>query len=88
MKTPIARRSALQLSVFTASAVALPALLLRPAVAQTPRRLTPSQSEGPFYPDQALADADADLLKNGNVAYGGGQPAWVSGVVSDPISGS
>ncbi len=66
--------------------------LLRPAVAQTPRRLTPAQSEGPFYPDQALADADADLLKNGSVAYASGQAAWVSGVVSDvegkPVSGA
>lgn len=86
------RRSALRLSAALTASVALPALLLRPAVAQTPRRLTPSQSEGPFYPDQALADADADLLKNGSVDYTGGQPAWVSGVVSDlagkPVSGA
>ncbi len=92
MTTLIARRSALQLSVFAAGAVALPALLLRPALAQTPRRLTPSQSEGPFYPDQQMEDADADLLKTGNVAYAAGQPAWVSGVVSDlqgkPVSGA
>jgi protocatechuate 3,4-dioxygenase beta subunit len=67
-------------------------LLLRPAKAQTPRKLTPSQSEGPFYPDQQMQDADADLLKNGVVAYTGGQSAWVSGVVSDldgkPVSGA
>lgn len=92
MTTPIARRSALQLSVRAASALALPALLLRPALAQTPRRLTPSQSEGPFYPDQQMQDADADLLKNGNVSYANGQAAWVSGVVSDlegkPVSGA
>ena len=86
------RRSALRLSAALTASVALPALLLHPAMAQTPRRLTPSQSEGPFYPDQALADADADLLKNGTVAYKGGQSAWVSGVVSDqagrPVSGA
>lgn len=86
------RRSALQLSLLSAAGIALPALLQRPAMAQTTRRLTPSQSEGPFYPDQALADADADLLKNGNVAYASGQAAWVSGVVSDvegkPVSGA
>ena len=86
------RRSALRLSAALTASLTLPALLLRPAVAQTPRRLTPSQSEGPFYPDQALADADADLLKNGTVDYKGGQPAWVSGMVSDqagkPISGA
>ena len=85
------RRSALRLSAALTASVALPALLLRPAVAQTPRRLTPSQSEGPFYPDQALADADADLLRNGSVDYTAGQPAWGSGVVSDqagkPVSG-
>lgn len=88
----IQRRSALNLSLWATASLALPSLLLRPATAQTPRRLTPSQSEGPFYPDQALADADADLLKNGNAAYAKGQPAWVSGVVSDldgkPISGA
>jgi protocatechuate 3,4-dioxygenase, beta subunit len=92
MKPQIARRSALQFSALAASTIALPALLLRTAFAQTPRRLTPSQSEGPFYPDQQLQDADADLLKNGNVAYTSGQPAWVSGVVSDldgkPVSGA
>ncbi len=86
------RRDALRLSAALAASVALPTLLLRPAVAQTPRRLTPSQSEGPFYPDQALQDADADLLKNGNVDYKNGENAWVSGVVMDlqgkPVSGA
>jgi protocatechuate 3,4-dioxygenase, beta subunit len=92
MKPLIARRSALQFSMCAASAVALPTLLLHPAIAQTPRKLTPSQSEGPFYPDQQIQDADADLLRNGIVAYTGGQSAWVSGVVSDlegkPVSGA
>ena len=86
------RRDALRLSAALAASVALPTLWLRPAVAQTPRRLTPSQSEGPFYPDQALQDADADLLKNGTVDYRNGESAWVSGVVSDlsgkPVSGA
>ncbi len=90
----VLRRSALKLSVLTAASVALPVLLLHPAIAQTPamRRATPSQTEGPFYPDQQLQDADADLLKNGTVNYSGGQSAWVSGVVSDlsgkPVSGA
>jgi protocatechuate 3,4-dioxygenase, beta subunit len=96
MNTPPPRRAALRLSATVATCVALPALLLRPAIAQTiaqtPRRLTPSQSEGPFYPDQALKDADADLLKNGTLDYKNGQPAWVGGVVSDvqgkPVSGA
>ncbi len=89
---PPPRRAALRLSAAMATCVALPALLLRPAIAQNPGRLTPSQSEGPFYPDQALKDADADLLKNGAVEYKSGQRAWVGGVVSDvhgkPVSGA
>ncbi len=92
MTTPLARRNALKFTALAASAVALPSLLIHPAMAQAPRRLTPSQSEGPFYPDQQLQDADADLLKNGNVAYSNGQSAWVNGVVSDlegkPVSGA
>ncbi|MBS7808677.1 protocatechuate 3,4-dioxygenase [Variovorax sp. PCZ-1] len=92
MTTTIARRSALKLSALAASSVVLPTLLLQAAIAQTSRKLTPSQSEGPFYPDQQMQDADADLLKNGRVAYTAGQSAWVSGVVSDmdgkPVSGA
>jgi protocatechuate 3,4-dioxygenase, beta subunit len=87
-----ALRTGLRISLASAAAVALPALLSQPARAQKPRQLTPSQSEGPFYPDQALQDADFDLLKNGNIAYANGQPAWVSGVVMDlagkPVSGA
>ncbi len=92
MKSQISRRSALHLSMISASAVALPALCFNRVHAQTQRRLTPSQTEGPFYPDQQMQDADADLLKNGNVNYSGGQSAWVSGIVSDlegkPVSGT
>jgi protocatechuate 3,4-dioxygenase, beta subunit len=87
----LSRRTALAQA--SAASLALPFFL--PAWAQTsakPLVPTPSQSEGPFYPDQALADADFDLLKNGNVAYTADQPAWVSGVVSDlagrPVSGA
>lgn len=96
MNTPsseLTRRSALRRSAAISASLALPSLLLnlRPAVAQQ-RRLTPSQSEGPFYPDQAMQDADFDLLKNGNIVYAQGQPAWVSGVVTDlagkPVAGA
>ena len=56
------------------------------------RRATPAQTEGPFYPVRIPADADADLLRNGNLNYGRGQPAWVEGVVSDvqgkPLAGA
>lgn len=61
-----------------------PALHLR-AWAQGPaRRLTPAQTEGPFYPVAVPADSDADLLANGPLRYARGQPAWVEGTVSDP----
>lgn len=72
--------------------VAFPALMAgRPAHARS-LRPTPSQSEGPFYPDQSLADADADLLRNGSQMSDGGQPAWVNGSVVDldgrPVRGA
>ena len=57
-----------------------------------PRRRTPAQTEGPFYPVTLPQDADADLLRNGQVNYAHGQPAWVEGVVSDlegkPVAGA
>ena len=56
------------------------------------RRATPAQTEGPFYPVALPADADADLLRNGRLAYAQGQPAWVDGVVADlegkPVGGA
>jgi protocatechuate 3,4-dioxygenase, beta subunit len=56
------------------------------------RRATPRQTEGPFYPVTLPQDADADLLRNGQVDYRHGQPAWVEGVVSDlegkPVAGA
>jgi protocatechuate 3,4-dioxygenase, beta subunit len=55
------------------------------------RRRTPSQTEGPFYPVALPQDSDHDLLRNGNLSYGRGQPAWVEGVVTDlqgkPLAG-
>jgi protocatechuate 3,4-dioxygenase beta subunit len=61
----------------------------QPAV---PRRATPAQTEGPFYPVALPQDADADLLRNGKLSYAQGQPAWVDGVVTDlqgkPVSGA
>lgn len=49
-----------------------------------PRRVTPSQTEGPFYPVAVPQDSDFDLLRNGNLAYSQGQPAWVEGSLTDP----
>lgn len=69
----------------TAAMVALPAVW-RPARAQpaSPLRLTPSQTEGPFYPVAWPADSDFDLLRNGARApVAQGTPAWVVGSVSD-----
>lgn len=66
-----------------AASLALPTLWLPlPALAQ-PRRPTPRQTEGPFYPVQMPADSDADLLANGALRYEAGQPAVVEGSVSD-----
>ncbi|RYE86224.1 MAG: intradiol ring-cleavage dioxygenase, partial [Oxalobacteraceae bacterium] len=47
------------------------------------RTPTPSQTEGPFYPVQMPADSDHDLLANGTLRYGGGQPVWLTGTVVD-----
>jgi len=48
------------------------------------RQLTPRQSEGPFYPIQLPADSNYDLLRNGALSYGRGQPVWIDGTVSNP----
>lgn len=62
------------------------------AQAPVPRRATPSQTEGPFYPMAWAGDTDPDLLRNGNARYSRGQPAWVGGSVTDlqgrPVRGA
>lgn len=73
--------------------VAAPALWLGPRAQPTrPRRATPAQAEGPFYPLELPPDSDADLLRNGALAYGRGQPSWIEGVVTDmdgqPVRGA
>jgi protocatechuate 3,4-dioxygenase beta subunit len=84
---PLRRRS------ITAALVALPAFWLgaRAQPAATPRP-TPSQTEGPFYPVEIPADSDYDLLRNGTLSYGRGQPALLEGRVIDvsgqPVSGA
>jgi protocatechuate 3,4-dioxygenase beta subunit len=77
----------------TAALVAMPALWLGVRAQQAqPRIATPSQTEGPFYPVELPKDADFDLLRNGNLNYGRGQPAWVEGNVTDlqgkPLAGA
>jgi protocatechuate 3,4-dioxygenase, beta subunit len=48
------------------------------------RRLTPAQTEGPFYPVVMPSDTDYDLLRHGTRSYGQGQAIWLEGEVSDP----
>ncbi len=79
--------------VAVAAFIAAPFVLTgQRALAQVARRLTPSQTEGPYYPVALPKDADFDLLKNGSLSYGKGEPAWVSGRVTDiagkPVAGA
>lgn len=57
-----------------------------------PRRATPAQTEGPFYPVRLPQDSDFDLLRNGSASYSRGEPAWLEGAVSDlqgqPVAGA
>jgi protocatechuate 3,4-dioxygenase, beta subunit len=51
--------------------------------AQSKRRATPAQTEGPYYPVKEPRDADFDLLSNGDRIYSKGRPSWIEGVVTD-----
>lgn len=89
--TPPSRRALLLRGAGLVAATAAPAWLT-PALAQGQSlRPTPSQTEGPYYPVAFPADTDADLLRTGAAAYGKGQPAWVTGTVTDtrgtPLAG-
>lgn len=65
--------------------IALPALLTAlPARAAGARRLTPSQTEGPFYPVDLPNDTDFDLLRHGALRYEQGLATWLGGEVLDP----
>jgi protocatechuate 3,4-dioxygenase beta subunit len=79
--------------IATASLVALPMVWTRLRAQPAPaRRPTPAQTEGPFYPVSLPKDSDFDLLRNGSMNYGRGEPAWVEGDVTDlqgkPIAGA
>jgi protocatechuate 3,4-dioxygenase, beta subunit len=91
MNTMLDRRRSLRL-VAAAALIAMPSLPLRATTLVPARRPTPAQTEGPFYPDKLPVDSDADLLANGNLRYGKGQPAWVEGTLADadgkPIAGA
>jgi protocatechuate 3,4-dioxygenase, beta subunit len=68
----------------------LPAGLAR-ATNAAPLRLTPAQTEGPFYPVRLPADTDFDLLRQGGRSYRSANVAWLSGQVTDvqarPLAG-
>ena len=78
--------------IASAAAMLIAPTLWRPALAQTPRALTPAQTEGPFYPTAYPADSDFDLLVQGDRRYSQGTPVWLDGVVTDidgkPIRGA
>jgi protocatechuate 3,4-dioxygenase, beta subunit len=85
------RRRLLTGGVSLIAATAAPAWLT-PALAQGKTlRPTPGQTEGPYYPVAFPVDTDFDLLRSGAAAYGKGQPAWVTGTVTDtrgaPLAG-
>ena len=78
--------------IASAAAMLIAPTLWRPALAQTPRALTPAQTEGPFYPTAYPADSDFDLLVQGDRRYSQGTPVWLDGVVTDidgkPVRGA
>jgi protocatechuate 3,4-dioxygenase beta subunit len=76
------RRRLLVATAASAALLGAPAIW-RSAIAQTAQRLTPRQTEGPFYPVELPADSDFDLLAQGDRRYTQGQPAWLEGTVSD-----
>jgi protocatechuate 3,4-dioxygenase beta subunit len=75
-----------------AALIATPTVHVRAMARAATRRLTPAQTEGPFYPVALPTDSDADLLVNGALRYVRGQPAWIDGSVSDldgrPVRGA
>lgn len=81
---PRPRPHALPRRSVTAAMLALPTFWLGArAQAPVPVRPTPAQTEGPFYPVRFPADSDNDLLRNGTLDYGRGDPAWLDGQVLD-----
>ena len=71
-----------QLVIAAAAWLGAPAYV-RDARAQETRRLTPSQTEGPYYPVTLPADTDADLLVQGSLRYAQGDATWLEGAVTD-----
>lgn len=80
LSTPTLRRSLL---LGSAALLAAP-VFIRDARAQARLPVTPSQTEGPYYPVVLPRDFDFDLLRNGDRRYTKGQAAWVIGYVLNP----
>ena len=76
---PVLRR---HLLTAAAALIAAP-VFIRGALAQESRRLTPSQTEGPYYPIALPVDTDFDLLAQGSARSTQGQASWVEGTVTD-----
>ena len=77
-----ARTSRRRVVTGLAAALAAPAFI-RNARAQATHRLTPAQTEGPFYPVTQPLDTDYDQLTQGTVRYSKGQPVSLTGTVID-----
>lgn len=74
----------LQRRTLAAALVIAPTLWLGArAQPATALRVTPAQTEGPFYPVALPKDSDFDLLRNGVQSYPKGQSAWIEGSVSN-----
>ena len=93
MGTTRSRRRLLHRSCGIVAWLAMPALLpgVR-AAAPSARRLTPSQTEGPFFPRQLPTDSDGDLMRVGTRSAAQGQATWLEGQVTDlqgrPVRGA
>jgi protocatechuate 3,4-dioxygenase beta subunit len=75
---PLERRTFLRRLAFTTAFFAVPGAFARQL------RLTPSQTEGPFYPDKLPLDTDNDLLVvNDAITPAVGEVTWLSGRILD-----
>ena len=84
MKTPLQPGASRRHALGRIAAIAVPALLAGvPARSAGPLRLTPAQTEGPFYPVLLPQDTDFDLLRQGDLRYARGQATWLDGTVLD-----
>lgn len=85
MKHPLKTAASRRAAIGRIAVLAMPTLLTGlPARSAEPLRLTPAQSEGPFYPVELPQDSDFDLLRQGDLRYLRGQPSWLEGTLRDP----